>query len=146
MKNKVFALIGVLLMMACMGTTARKEALLPAMLLTWQSSIAESVELGGGNPAEMTEALKSGNVERVLAQPWGTLRGQALTGIEKLLADGEIGFNVMAIMHNELAMFDRAMKVIAGKANLIARRNGVREGDRVTYRNNYPRSRYNAVR
>jgi hypothetical protein len=144
LKTTIFALVSMLLLVGCMGTAARKEALLPAMRMTWQTSIAESVTLGGGDPAPMTEALKSGDVDRVLALPWGALRDQALSGIRQLQRDGDIGPNVAILMMNEVAMFDRAMKVIAGKAKLLARRTGMRSGDVVTYRYNYPRGRYDA--
>jgi len=137
--KKVFALVCIMLAMACVGTAARNEALIPAMRATWESSIAESVTLGGGDPAPMTEALKSGEVEKIIAVSWGEMRDQALAGIRKLQRDGDIGGNVALIMMNEVAMFDRAMRVLSGDAALVARRTGVREGDRITYRNNYLR-------
>lgn len=143
MKKKIAALVLLMLAVSCMGTAARKEALIPAMLLTWQSSIAESVELGGGDPGPMTEALKSGDPKKVLEIDWVSLRQDALNGVRKLMANGQIGFNVMNIMHAEIAMFDRAMQALAGKAKLVrGTRFGVKTGDFITYRNNYPRGRY----
>ena len=143
--TKVFTLVSLLLMMACMGTTARNETLIPAMLITWQSSIAESVILGGGDPKPMEAALRSKDVKLILAQPWGPLRDQAMMGIRELQRTGDIGPNVALIMMNEIAMFDRAMHVLAGHAKLVTRRIGIPAGDVTTYTHLYPR-KPNAVR
>jgi len=143
--KKVFALVSALLMMACMGTTARNETLIPAMLVTWQSSIAESVMLGGGDPKPMADALKAKDVKLILSLPWGPLRDQAMMGIRELQRIGDIGPNVALIMMNEVAMFDRAMKVLGGHAAIEARRIGIPAGNVTTYTHLYPR-RINAVR
>ncbi len=133
MKTAIFALVSAMLLVGCIGTTARQQALLPAMRLAWQTSIAESVTLGGGDPAPMTKALESGDVQRVISLPWGKLRDQALAGIQKLLDDGEIGLNAMTIMHNELALFDRALRVLAGLQKSVARRAYIKIGKHYAY-------------
>lgn len=145
MQSTIFALVSMLLLVGCMGTAARKEALLPAMRMTWETSIAESVTLGGGDPAPMSEALKSGDVQRVISLPWGELRDQALSGIRELQRQGEIGANVALIMMNEVAMFDRAMKVIAGRAKSIVRQPYIRTRPGQLYTYNDP-GRYHDAR
>lgn len=134
MKKRIFALVSIMLMMACTGMTARKEVLLPAMSMAWQSSIAEEVTRGGADPAPMTKALKARDIDAVLAMDWAELRKAAGMGIDKSLELGLVGPNGKDIFLIQLSAFDRAMRKLAGKTVTSLGRLPWRHSDVLVYR------------
>jgi len=110
-----------LVVMACAGLKARAGALIPAMRLAWPG-IASDVAVGAtalpepeassvlAGSAEMSEALRAGARERVLAVDWPSLRRTATGGIAIRLSRGEVGTGVALSLRNRVVEFDAAFR------------------------------------
>lgn len=107
MRNPLSRLAPLLLLMSCAGLTARQQALLPAMKMSWPP-ISADVRVGiqdGLSTNRLTvlqgaerityvdrmdTAVAAGNAEDIAAIPWAPLSDEAHAGIDVRVRRGEI--------------------------------------------------------
>ena len=135
MKHLIFAatLLPILLMSACAGVTARNEVLLPAMYAAYTdgepyngSGIYFDIRRGISAKTrsaldqrelrlladDMGDALKKGDVARVVRIDWSRLRALALIGIGARVAAGEIGEGVALSYVERVTLFSASFKLL----------------------------------
>lgn len=111
-----------LAVVACAGIHAREQTLIPAMQLAWkgiQVDVVVGIENLEDEPAKqilrtevaaMTDALSSGDRERVISVDWPMLSGTALVGIRLRVNAGEIGPGVAESLRERIRVFDESWR------------------------------------
>jgi hypothetical protein len=125
MKNKLSAILVLLVLTACAGLTARQEVLLPALQMAWPG-VSESVTAGiesGRTTERLTDpeaamlagardatsvALDSGDAAALAVVPWLPLRDEANAGIAHRIAEGEISTGVGESLKERVRQFTEA--------------------------------------
>jgi hypothetical protein len=110
MRKTIITVVLLMLAMACTGVSARDTVLLKSIRMSWQSSIIDMVEYGGGDSAPMSEALNSGEPSKIETH-FRQAVGMAITGVGKMLLDKKIGPNVKVILLEEINHFNSSIVV-----------------------------------
>jgi len=116
--------VGLLVLAACAGVTARNEVLLPAMEVAWVGVKADveygidilvlqgDIEMANDARsalAEFDDVFMTGDRERLPATQWPALADLAAQGIQMRVVIGEIGPGVAESKMERLRMFHDAL-------------------------------------
>jgi len=129
--TRLFAMLMPLILLACAGTAARNETLLPAIRNAWPGVqadatagvhaavttaeiTAEAAVAAHKSFADAGVALEVGDVVAIASVPWVSITGFAERGITARVMSREVGPGVASSLRERLAQFRAALSKFTG--------------------------------